>query len=268
MVKNNIQYYDTHAHINISPLVDDVDKIIKIAIENKTIINCIGVDLKTSKKAIELARKYFGHVFACVGIHPKDGYQYIGDLNLVITKLEKIIIDNLDCIVAIGEIGLDYYCIEDKLVNIEFQKECFLKQLELAIKYNLPVNIHNRDADEDILEFLKKYHPKKVMIHCFNSSWISAKKFLDLNCYLSIPGIVTFKNAVSLKEAVKKIPIEKLVVETDCPFLTPVPYRGKTNFPYYVKYIVDEIAKIKNISVEIVKKQLLKNAIDFFNIYL
>lgn len=263
----NIKYYDTHAHLNIEEFNIDVETIIEELKKEKVIINCIAVDIETSKSSIELSQKYKDIIYACVGIHPTDGWKYKGKVDETIKELEDLIIKNKDIIVCLGEIGLDYYTIyKGSEIDKDFQQELFRKQLDLAVKYNLPINIHNRDADEDLLEILKDYKLQKVMIHCFSSNLESAKKFLERNYILSIPGIVTFKNAKNLHEAVKEIPLENMVAETDCPFLTPVPFRGQINKPHYVQYVVKEIAKIKSIDEEDVRKILLKNSIDFFQI--
>lgn len=261
----NIKYYDTHAHINIEPLDIEVDSIINELKSNQTIINCIGVDIETSLSSIELSKKYKNTIFACVGIHPIDGLKYKGKENKTIEYLEKIIKENLNNIVCIGEIGLDYFHLNNDQEK-KFQKHIFKKQIELAIKYNLPINIHNRNSSEDLLKILDEYNLDKVMIHCFSMDKIWAKKFIDKGYILSIPGIVTFKNAKDLHEAIKEIPINKIVAETDSPFLTPIPHRGQINKPHYVKYIVKEIAKIKGLNEIEVQQKLLDNSLQFFNI--
>lgn len=142
----------------------------------------------------------------------------------------------------------------------------FRSQIELSIKYNLPINIHNRNSSEDLIKILDDYKLEKVMIHCFSMNKLWAKKFIEKGYILSIPGIVTFKNAKDLHEAIKEIPIENMVIETDAPFLTPVPHRGQINKPYYIKYIANEIAKIKELNETDVQKILLENSLNFFNI--
>lgn len=260
-----IKYYDTHAHINIEPLDGEIEQIINDCLNNNTILNCIGVDIPTSLSAIELSKKYPNVVRACVGIHPDDGVKAIDDENQMLNELEDIIKNNLDNIVCVGEIGLDYYDQNITVADKEKQKRIFIKQIELAIKYQLPINIHNRNADDDLINILDQFKLNKVMIHCFSSNTFNAKRFIERNYFLSIPGIVTFKNAKDLHEAIKEIPVDKIVVETDAPFLTPVPFRGKTNYPHYVKYTLDEIAKIKNIDNEKLRIQILNNSINFFN---
>lgn len=263
----DIKYYDTHAHLNIEPLDVEIEPIIDELKKEKTIMNCIAVDLETSISSIELSKKYKGIVFGCVGIHPTDGWMYRNNVDQTIKELEKIIVENREHIICLGEIGLDYYTIfRGSEIDKPFQQEMFRKQLELAVKYDLPINIHNRESENDLLDILKDYQLKKVMIHCFSANKELALKYLERGYYLSIPGIVTFKNAKDLQEAVKIIPLEKMVVETDCPFLTPVPYRGQTNKPQYVKYVAKEIAKLKGLDEEFVEKQLLENAINFFEI--
>lgn len=261
----NIKYYDTHTHINIEPLDKEIEQIINELKKEETIINCIGVDIETSISSIELSKKYPNIVYACVGIHPIDGLKYKGKEKETIDALEKIIKENINQIVCIGEIGLDYYHLEND-EDKKFQEYMFRQQIELSIKYKLPINIHNRNSNDDLLKILNDYELKNVMIHCFSMNKELADKFIKKGYILSIPGIITFKNAKDLHEAIKEIPINKIVVETDSPFLTPVPYRGQTNKPYYVKYVVKEIAKIKELNEIEVQKILLNNSIKFFNI--
>ncbi|EGZ31176.1 TatD family hydrolase [Malacoplasma iowae] len=260
-----IKYYDTHSHINLEPQLSELENILKTMEDENTITNLIGVDIESSKSSIELSRKYPNILKCAIGFHPESVDVYKENMDEVINQLEDLIKNNLDIIVAIGEIGLDYtYDNFDK----NLQKYLFKKQIELAIKYDLPINIHNRDASDDVIEILKEYNYKKVMIHCFYLNYEYAKKFLDINCFLSIPGMVTFKNKSlnEFRECIKHIPIEKMVVETDSPYLTPEPFRGKMNYPYYVKYVVEKIAEIKEMDVEEARKILLNNSLNFFKI--
>lgn len=259
-----IKYYDTHSHINLSPLSDNIDEIIEEMKKENTITNCIGVDLESSLSSIELARKYPNIVYSAIGIHPETN-DYKNNIDFAINELEKMIEKYKDYIVCIGEIGLDY---SYENLDKNYQQELFKKQIELAIKYNLPINIHNRESTDDLIEILKEYDYKKIMIHCFTLDYQQANRFLELGYMLSIPGVLTFKNKSldSLRECIIKIPLDRLVIETDSPYLTPEPHRGKTNYPYYVKHVANKIAELKNMDSELVEKQLLNNALNFFNI--
>ena len=167
-------------------------------------------------------------------------------------------------IVAIGEIGLDYYW--DKS-NVEAQKEIFIKQIKLANNLNLPIAIHDRDAHKDTFDILKEYNKNStVIMHCFSGSVELARECIKEGWYIALGGVVTFKNAVKTKEVAKEIPLEYLLLETDAPYLTPVPYRGEENQPAYVKYVAEEIAKIKEISVDEVDKITTENTIKVFNL--
>lgn len=260
-----IKYYDTHSHINLEPQLSDIEEIINHMKENNTITNLIGVDIESSKSSIELAKKYPTILKSAVGIHPESVELYKDNIDKVISDLDELIKNNIDVVIAIGEIGLDY-TYENYDVNL--QKCLFKKQIELAIKYNLPINIHNRDSSDDLISILKEYNYEKVMIHCFYLNYEYAKKFIELNCMLSIPGMITFKNKSldEFRECIKKVPIEKLVVETDSPYLTPEPHRGKMNYPYYVKYVIEKIAEIKSMNFEEAREKILKNSLDFFGI--
>lgn len=248
---------DSHAHLNDQKFDGEVDVVVENAMKNGVkyiIIN--GYDIASSKRAIELANQY-ECIYATVGIHPLDIESYNEDSISTLRKLAKE-----KKVVAIGEIGLDYYY--DKTKKVE-QTEIFKLQLALAKELDMPVTIHSRDALNDTYEVLKESGNKGVM-HCYSGSSEYAKKFVDLGFYISLAGVVTFKNAVSAKEVAKEISLSKLLVETDCPYLTPHPYRGKRNEPAYVKYVVEEIADIKSVSIEEVAKQTSANAIQLFNL--
>lgn len=257
-----IKYYDTHSHLNMEEYENEISDCIKNLEINNTFTNCVGCDFPSSVKAVELAKKYPNLMKACVGIHPNEIQEYLKD-NLIFEKLDNLIFENREHIVGIGEIGLDFYYSE-KFKNE--QKIFCIKQIELGIKYNLPIMFHLRNAFDEIKPIIEKYKNIKKLIHCFSSNLNEANYYLSKECLISIPGIITFKNAINLQEAVKEIDLDKLVVETDSPYLTPVPFRGKKNYPHYVKYTVEFIAQIKKISVSEVEKKVLQNAKDFFNV--
>lgn len=262
---NQAKYYDTHSHMNLEPLNNEITGIVEELKSNSCITNCVGVDLNSSYQAVDFAKKYPDIIRACVGIHPSDVDQYLPNFIQTIEQLDNLVKNNLNSIVGIGEVGFDFYRNEKSESVYLTQKKFLEAQFSIAKKYNLPLMLHIRDAFDECISFLKEIKYEKVLIHCFSSTLQEAEEYLRMGCLISIPGIVTFKNALSLKEAVKKIPIQKIVIETDSPFLAPVPYRGKTNYPAYVKYVSKEIAEIKNEDVNLIEKIVLENALKFFN---
>lgn len=260
-----MKYFDTHSHIADYYYDNEIDQYIKTLIENDIFTNAIGCDLESSIRSINLAKKYPNNIKACVGIHPNDVKKYIND-KTIFYKLDELIKNNTEHIVAIGEIGLDFFYDKNDEQNIKNQIYFCNKQIELAHKYNLPIMYHIRDAFEKIKPIIKQNNHHKQIIHCFSTDIIQANYFIENNCLISIPGIVTFKNAISLQEAIKSIDINYLVAETDSPYLTPVPYRGKKNYPHYVQYVYEQIAKLKKMDLEKTRKQINQNALKFFNI--
>ena len=255
----NIFLYDVHTHTNMSPMINELDNIVAICKDRNIIWNAVGTNVEDSTITVEQAHKYKGQIYATVGIHP-DNCKDINDIQ----KLEDLYLNNKDVVVAWGEIGLDYhYENYDKEKQILF----FKKQLEIVNKYNLPVCIHVRQAEEDCFEILKMVkNPSKVWIHCFAMGPDWAKKYVDAGYMISIPGIVTFKNAKALHEAIKVIPLDKMMVETDGPWLSPEPYRGKTNYPHYVQFVMENIANRLEMPKEELSKKLTANAVNFFGI--
>lgn len=232
---------DTHTHIYDKQFSEDFDRVmLDIEKEMEGIVS-IGFDLESSIKSIELANKY-PFVYAVVGVHPVDIKKYNENVE---KEIEKLVL-NEKKIVAIGEIGLDYHWMEDPK---DVQAEGFRKQLRLAEKVKKPVVIHTREALQDTLDILSEFPNVGGILHCYPGSYDAAKPFLD-RYYIGIGGTLTFKNNKKTKELVKVLPLEKIVLETDCPYLTPVPFRGKRNEPIYTKYVAEEIANIKEISVE------------------
>lgn len=242
---------DTHTHIYDERFEEDFDTVMKNIEEQMEGIVSIGFDPESSKKSIELANKY-SFVHAVIGVHPVDIKKYNDEAE---KELEKLALTEKK-VVAIGEIGLDYHWMEDPE---EVQKEGFRKQIELARRVKLPIVIHTREALQDTLDILKEYKNVGGILHCYPGSYEAAKPFLD-RYYIGVGGTVTFKNNRKTKELVKKLSLEKIVLETDCPYLTPVPFRGKRNEPGYTKYVAEEIARIKEISVEEVINITTENA--------
>ncbi len=248
---------DTHSHINFPEYKKNFDEFIKDLKENdieKIIIP--GVEPASFNEIIQLCKQY-EIIYGAIGIHPSEWQSYNENVEKEIKTLLKS-----NKIVAVGEIGLDYYYDAD---NKENQKKILIEQLNIAQEVNLPVIIHDREAHEDVFNILKDFKLKNVIFHCFSGSSNFAEKCIENDYYIAIGGIVTFKNAYNLKETVKNIPLEYMLLETDAPYLTPNPYRGTLNSPKYLKYIAMEIANLKNITIEQVKEQTTINAKRIFN---
>ena len=242
---------DTHTHIYDKQFENDFDDVMKRIEDELEGIVSIGFDLESSLKSIELANRY-SFVNAVIGVHPVDIKKYNDKVE---KELERLALTEKK-VVAIGEIGLDYHWMEDPK---DVQIAGFRKQMELAERVKKPVVIHTREALQDTLDVLKDYKNVGGILHCYPGSLEAAKPFLD-RYYIGIGGTLTFKNNKKTKELVKELPLEKIVLETDCPYLTPVPFRGKRNEPVYTKYVAEEVARIKEISVEEVVKITTENA--------
>ena len=242
---------DTHTHIYDKQFENDFDDVMKRIEDELEGIVSIGFDLESSLKSIELANRY-SFVNAVIGVHPVDIKKYNDKVE---KELERLALTE-EKVVAIGEIGLDYHWMEDPK---DVQIAGFRKQMELAERVKKPVVIHTREALQDTLDVLRDYRNVGGILHCYPGSLEAAKPFLD-RYYLGIGGTLTFKNNKKTKELVKNLPLEKIVLETDCPYLTPVPFRGKRNEPIYTKYVAEEVARIKEISVEEVIRVTTENA--------
>lgn len=244
---------DTHAHI-LSEFYDDIDELIE-ELKNKNIIKVINCadSIETSKEVLNIYNKYEGYLLPAVGIHPEN----IDNSNL--KTIENIIKEHK--VFAIGEIGLDYHYNDE---NKNEQKEYFIKQLDLALKYDLPVIIHIREAMQECFDILKT-RKNKGIIHCFSGSVEMAREYIKLGYKLGIGGVLTFKNS-KLYEVIEKIDLKDIVLETDSPFLSPEPFRGKKNKPCNVLYVAKRIAEIKNISLEEVINTTTATAKQIFDI--
>ena len=249
---------DTHTHINCIEEYS-TEEIIKNALAN-------GVDKLILPAAYpsdidvvaELSNKY-ENVYGLLGVHPSEVKDWKDDLIEKIKEYSKS-----PKIVGIGEIGLDYYW--DKSFN-ELQKEVFIKQIKLANELNFPISIHDREAHKDTFDIVKEYNRNsKIIMHCFSGSVEFMKECVKQGWFIAIGGVVTFKKAIKMKEVAKEVPLRRLLLETDAPYLTPVPYRGKTNQPAYVKYVAKEIANIRNMSFEEIAEITTINAKEVFNI--
>ena len=248
---------DTHAHIDmLDESVDDILSMMSSFGVKKVIIP--AVELATQEKILNIAETK-ENVFAMIGLYPSEAKSYNKELEEYYIQLAKS-----SKIVAVGEIGLDYYW--DKSY-IDLQKDVFIKQIQLANKLNLPIVIHDREAHKDTFDILKQHNStSKILFHCFSGSVEFMKECVKEGWYIALGGVVTFKNAIKMKEVAKEVPLDKLMLETDSPYLTPVPYRGKVNYPAYVKYVAEEIAKIRGISFEEITSITTRNAERFFKI--
>ena len=249
-------FIDTHCHLSVEDY-DDIDEVIndnrKAGIEKIIISGCTKESIIES---LELSKKY-DDIFVTIGYHPSEAKII---LNSDISDLEKHLID--DKVVGIGEIGLDYHYGKD---DIDLQKELFKKQLDLAIKYKLPVVIHSRDATLDTINILKEYPDVIGDIHCFSGSVETARQYINLGYYLGIGGVVTFTNS-NLSKVVKEIGIDNIVFETDSPYLTPVPFRGKKNSSKYIPYICKKVAETLGEDENMVAKKVLDNTYNLFDL--
>jgi len=258
--------FDTHAHYDDKAFAEDRSKLLLSMQENNVgkIVD-VGADMASTKEAVSIAYDY-DFVYAAVGVHPSE-VEEMSEHD--IETLRKYIIDDSaredKKIVAIGEIGLDYHWEEPSRT---LQKEWFAKQLELAQELEMPIIIHSRDAAEDTYEILKVYaeHGLKGVMHCYSYSVEMAKKYVDMGLYIGIGGVLTFKNAKKLKEVAAEIPLEKIVLETDCPYMAPEPHRGKRNDSTYIKYVVKVLAEIKGVSEEEVERVTFENACKLYGI--
>ncbi|MBR0615134.1 MULTISPECIES: TatD family hydrolase [Bacillus] len=252
--------FDTHAHLNAEQYNEDLEQVIERAKSEKVEkIVVVGFDRPTITRAMELIEEY-DFIYAAIGWHPVDAIDMTDEDLAWIKDLSQH-----EKVVAIGEMGLDYYW--DKSPK-DVQKEVFRRQIALAKEVKLPIVIHNRDATEDVVTILKEEGAAEVggIMHCFTGSLETAKACMEMNFYISFGGPVTFKNAKKPKEVVKEIPSDKLLIETDCPYLTPVPFRGKRNEPSYVKYIAEQIAELREIRFEELAELTTKNAKKVFRI--
>ena len=240
---------DSHAHLDNEQFNEDREDVLNRIKENLDFAVNIGYNLASSKKSVEFAKNY-DFIYAVVGVHPDDIGEYSDEVEKELEKLAQE-----DKVLAIGEIGLDYHWMT---FPKEQQQEVFRKQMKLAQRVGKPVAIHSREAMEDTLKILKEFPDVKGIFHCYPGSVETARKVID-NYYLGIGGVLTFKNAKKLVEVVENIPLDKLIIETDCPYMAPTPHRGKRNEPIYVEYVARKIAEIKGISYEEVVEVTNKN---------
>ncbi len=249
---------DSHTHLILDQYNDDRDNVINQAFSSGITHIMLSCDnLEEIKKNLELTTKY-ENIYCSVGVHPHEANSWTKTSRSEIIEYAK-----QKKVIAIGETGLDYYY---NLSPKSAQIEAFKEQVKIAKEVSLPLIIHTRDAEKETLEILNEFKPHKGVFHCYTGTMETAKSALELGFYISWSGILTFKNAGSLKEIAKEIPIEKTLIETDCPFLTPIPHRGKRNEPKFVKHIAEELARIKDIPVEQICEITAENTKDLFGI--
>lgn len=250
-------WIDTHAHLDDERLVGQLDTIIQEFKEEGgiAIINP-SYDAPSMERSVELARRW-DLVYAMVGMHPHDAKE--AD-DAFYNRLQHLLGERK--VLGIGEIGLDYHYDHSPR---EVQREVLERQMNLARDNNVPVAIHSREAHQDTFDILKKFKGQVIgVMHSYSGSWEIAKSYLDLGYYISFSGPITFKNSRKLPEVAAHAPLDRIFVETDCPYLTPVPFRGKTNQPLYVKYVAQKVAELKNIPVETLMEQVKRNVKELF----
>lgn len=278
-------YFDTHSHLNLDAFAADADKVIKRALENETMLVVVGTDYKSSKKALELANKYQNGVWAAVGLHPLSLQTYMEETTTGTKEIpaERFNYDMYSLLakfpkaVAIGEIGLDYAWreVEENTEHLKKQQREVLKeQLKLARQFDLPVIIHCRQAHDDLLPLLQDFRqehkdalPKDRpwgVIHCFSGDENLAWQYFNLGLIISFTGLITFSQRWD--ELIRKVPADKIMIETDSPYMTPEPHRGKRNEPVLVKYVAERMAEIRGVSTERIAQLTTENAKRIFKI--
>lgn len=256
---------DSHCHLDILPedKFGDATQIIKTALEHDvSAMMCIAINPNEWDDVLNLANNHSA-VYAAIGIHPCETKEVVVSDEQLLAAVAN------PKVLAIGEVGLDYFHYDIEKEDMSWQQDRFRQMIRIAKQVKKPLVIHTRNSTEDCLKILKEEGAEEVggIMHCFVESLAIAKQSIELGFYISFSGIVTFKNAKEIKEVAKTIPLDKILVETDSPYLAPVPYRGKQNQPAYTKYVVEEIANLRRISYEEVAKQTTDNFKRLFNIH-
>lgn len=251
--------FDSHAHLNFKAFNNDFPKIIEKCLkENLWMIN-VGSKYDTSEKAVAIAEKYEKGIWAAVGLHPT----HVGDEIFDYQKYLALA-KNSPKVVAIGETGLDFYRTTDPKLRIK-QKDLFLNHLKLARELDKPLILHCRDAYDELIKELKNANYQlKGVIHCFSGNRQQAKQFLEMGLFLGFTGVITYSS--NYEEIIKDLPLEKVLIETDCPYLAPVPHRGQRNEPLFVEYVAQKIAEIRGLSLEKVAEQTFQNTLQLFRL--
>jgi len=252
---------DSHAHLDMDDYDNDLEEVLDRAVAGGVSqIIAVGIDIPSSRKAIELAEKY-DFIYATIGFHPHEADK------VDVSKIDELVklASGAKKVVAWGEIGLDFY---RNYSAIKSQVEIFELQLDRALELGLPVIIHDRDAHDEVMGIVKKRKEmnQKGVIHCFSGDYDLAMAFIDLGYYISIPGTVTYKNALITQDVAARIPVDRLLIETDAPFLSPLPHRGKRNEPLFVKHTAQKIAELRNIDFEKLALQTTLNARRLFGL--
>lgn len=249
---------DTHSHLFADEFKDDLPECVNRCIEHgiQQVI-LVGFSDETNHKAYRLSQEY-ELFYPTAGVHPSEAKEYLVELDKLREFLEA------HKVYAIGECGLDYHYGKD---DIELQKELFIQQIEISIEFDLPLIIHMRDATEDTYNILKEYKGKiRGVMHCYSASLEMALRFIDLGFYISLGGPVTFKNAKESKKIAVEIPLDKLLIETDCPYLAPTPFRGSRNESSFVRYVAKQIAELRGMDVEELDEVISRNSKNLFKI--
>ena len=248
---------DSHCHLDFPELTENLPKVLELMHSNEVACAaCIGVNLEDLPRILSLAEAH-SHLWAAVGVHPEvtDGREP--------TITELVELAQHPKVIAIGETGLDYYWQKDQP---EWQRDRFRTHIRAAIEAKKPLVIHNREATADILRLMREEGAERVggILHCFTETWEVAESVLEMGFHIAISGIVTFKNALIIKDVASRVPLDRLLIETDSPYLAPVPYRGKLNQPAYVKHVAEEIARLRNIPFDEVSRATTDN---FFRLF-
>ena len=254
-----MRLFDTHAHYDDPRFDEDRDAVLSaLPGEGVAYVTNVGTDLETSRATLALTRRY-PHVYGAVGYHPHEAKSLTDEgLDEVIRMLSE------PKIVALGEIGLDYYY---DLSERDVQREVFARQLEIAKALDVPVIIHEREACKETLDILRASGVRRGVVHCFGGSRETARELLNMGFYLSFTGVITFKNARRAWEVVPYVPADRIMAETDCPYLAPVPMRGKRNWSGYVRYVVAMMAEMRQVSFDEMAETTTRNALQFYNIH-
>ncbi|HIV86006.1 MAG TPA: TatD family hydrolase [Candidatus Monoglobus merdigallinarum] len=255
-----LKLFDTHAHIDDKQFDADRDEVIKkIRQSGVELLMEVGSDLESSKKAVEIAGSN-SFIYSAVGIHPESADKADDEALYAIKKLAA----SENRVKAIGEIGIDYYY--DNCPSRSEQIRCFERQIDIARELSLPIIVHDRRSKGDVMRVLKEKKVERAVLHCFSGSAETAEIFVKMGYMISFTGVITFKNAKKAVEALKAVPLENLMIETDSPYMTPEPHRGKRNDSSYVKFIAEKMAEIKGVTAEELAEITYQNGVKFFNI--
>lgn len=252
--------FDTHAHLNVEQFqADEKDVIRRAKKHGVSRIAVVGFNDPTIKKALELSKEYSG-IYPIIGWHPTEAGSYTDEVEAKLTELI-----NTENIIALGEIGLDYHWMED---SKDVQIEAFRRQIRLAKKLNKPIVVHNRDSTEDVYRVLKEENVQAIggIMHSFNLApeWVG--KFLDLGMHLSFSGVLTFRNAKKVQASAQIVPLDKILIETDAPYLSPEPHRGERNEPAHVRFVAQKLAKLRGLSLQELAEITTRNANTLFGL--